>query len=706
MAKRKKKKKAKDFDIAYTIGRIVRLGLVLGIWVTIAIAALCGFYALELPGLISKPEMDHKPLIAVKDIDGNVVARYGEFKGETIDVSKMPNYLVYAVLSIEDRRFYQHFGIDPLGIARALVANASGHSGIQGGSTITQQLAKNLFLTRERKLKRKIQEAMLALWLEHKMTKDEILTAYLNRVYLGSGTYGVEAASRTYFHKSAKDVTLHEAAILAGLLKAPSRYSPLSNPKLADERANTVLLSMEDAGYITDKEAKKLMVIPDKKGDLPTDSAGPLGDSIRYYTDWVTGDLDKIIGTPTEDINIETTLVQSIQKAAEAAVDKALAEAKDKNVSQAAVIVMARDGAILAMVGGKNYGESQFNRAVQAYRQPGSSFKPVVYLTALEHGYTPDTIVNDAPITTGKYRPTNFKGEYMGQIPLYEALAYSLNTISYQLTKEVGVGYVIGTARRLGIEADLSRDLSLALGSSGVPMIQMITAYGSIANDGYQVEPYAIRKITDSKGTLIYSRPPHGITDGQSMFNPGTVRQLKSMMQGVVEFGTGGAAKFGPTVAGKTGTSQDFRDAWFSGFTDQYVASVWVGNDDNASMKRVTGGSIPAKIWRETMIAAYDSGKGRNLSAPSLSSTTAPSMFDTDPQSSADLAQPEGTDDFGNLIGRLLSTPDSSPAETESTPPGIAETVPTSGFAPSPPPNTFTGSEKPRTVRHNMRFND
>ncbi|MDB5492406.1 MAG: penicillin-binding, family protein [Micavibrio sp.] len=706
MAKRKKKKKTRNFDIAYILGRFVRLGLVVGIWCAIGIAGLVGFYALELPSLIDKPEMERKPLIAVEDIDGNVVARYGEFKGETIDISKMPNYLVYAVLSIEDRRFYQHFGIDPWGIARAMVSNITSNHGVQGGSTITQQLAKNMFLSRDRTLKRKIQEALLALWLEQKMTKDQILTAYLNRVYLGSGTYGVEAASRTYFHKSATDVTLHEAAIIAGLLKAPSRYSPLSNPKLADERANTVLGAMEDAGYITEKEAKKLMVVPDKKSTLPAENAVMASDSTRYYTDWVTGDLDKIIGTPTEDINISTTLVPSIQKAAENAVTKYLAEAKDKNVSQAAVIIMARDGAILAMVGGKNYAESQFNRAAQAFRQPGSSFKPVVYLTALEHGYTPNTLVNDAPITTGRYRPTNFKGEYMGEIPLYEALAYSLNTISYQLTKEVGVGYVIGTARRLGIEADLSRDLSLSLGSSGVPMIQMVTAYGTIANDGYQVEPYAIRKITDKDGTLIYSRPARGITDGQSMFQPETVRQLKGMMQGVVEFGTGGAAKFGPAIAGKTGTSQDFRDAWFSGFTDQYIGSVWVGNDDNSSMKKVTGGTIPAKIWRETMIAAYDSGKGRNLSAPSLSSTTTPVPADTDSSSSAEQSS-VGSDDFGGMINRLLSATDApspSPEVTESNPPGISVSVP-SGFALSPPPSV----ERPRVInsaRYNARFND
>jgi penicillin-binding protein 1A len=691
-SKRKSPPRKRKNEVGSLFIRGIRLLFVIGIWLMIGVACLTGYYALELPGLIDKPTADRKPLIAIKDIDGNVVARYGEFKGNVIDVADLPPYLVYAVLSIEDRRFYQHFGIDPMGMARAMGRNVVEHHFVQGGSTITQQLAKNLFLSRERTLKRKIQEAMLAVWLEHKMTKDEILTAYLNRVYLGSGTYGVEAASQTYFNKSAKDVSLHEAAILAGLLKAPSRYSPLSNPKLADERANTVLAAMEDAGYITNKEAKKLMVLPDKKGESKVVS----GDSVRYYTDWVTGDLDTLIGTPSEDITIETTLVPSIQKAAEKALEDTLAaEGKDKNVSQGAVIVMARDGAVLAMVGGRNYGESQFNRAVQAYRQPGSSFKPVVYLTALEHGYTPETIVNDAPITEGRYRPTNFKNEYYGELPLAQALAFSLNTISYQLTKTVGVGYVIGTARRLGIEADLARDLSLALGSSGVPMIQMITAYGTIANDGYQIHPYAIRKITDKNGTLIYSRPPQGLLDGRAMFQPETVQALKGMMQGVVEFGTGQAAKFGPPIAGKTGTSQDFRDAWFSGFTDQYVASVWVGNDDNSSMKRVTGGSIPARIWRTTMIAAYDSGKGRSFAASSLSASSAPSA-DT-PSNAAG----GSTDDFGDLIGRLLSAPSSAPP-SPSNADGPPQPLP-SGFALSPSHAT----EKPvPSALNNARFND
>lgn len=646
MAKRKKKTKKKAASrkqkhLPAFWGRAAHFALVAALWGFIGVAGLVAWYATELPSLIERPGFERKPAITVQDIDGNTIARYGELKGNNVDVRELPPHLVYAVLAIEDRRFYQHLGVDPIGLARAMVRNILAGHIVQGGSTITQQLAKNLFLSRERTMKRKIQEAMLAIWLEAKLSKDEILSAYLNRVYLGSGTYGVEAAAQTYFHKSAREVSLREAATLAGLLKAPSRYSPLSNPRLARERANTVLAAMKDAGYLTDKDDISDKDLP----PIPADKAGN-GDNVRYYTDWITGDLDKLIGKPGEDIIIETTLVPAIQKAAEESLNRILeAEGKDKNVTQGAVIVMARDGAVLAMVGGRNYGTSQFNRATQAFRQPGSSFKPIVYLTALEHGYTPNTIVVDGPVTSGKYRPTNYNGQYYGDVPLNVALAYSLNTISYQLARDIGIGYVIGTAKRLGIDAPLSRDLSLSLGSSGVPMIQMTTAYANIANDGYAIKPYAIRKISDKNGILIYQRPQRPLQSGRSMFEPRVMQDLKGMMRGVVEFGTGQGARIGTPVAGKTGTSQDFRDAWFSGFSDDYIATVWVGNDDNSSMKRVTGGSLPIRIWRDTMSAAEKSGKGRAFAVSS-----------TFPSGSASAPYDSGAqDDFGGLLDRLLS---------------------------------------------------
>ena len=687
MAKSRKKKKTQQRKSpprrtrarggSFMIG-MLRWGLVAFIWGMIAVGAVVAWYAAELPSIIEQPGTERKPAITVRDINGDTVARYGEFKGNALGVAELPPHLIYAVMAIEDRRFYSHFGIDLIGLTRAFVRNTTEGRVVQGGSTITQQLAKNLFLSRERTMKRKIQEALLALWLEARLSKDDIMSAYLNRVYLGAGTYGVEAAAQAYFDKSARDLSLREAATIAGLLKAPSRYSPLSNPRLAEERANTVLAAMRDAGYLNEDEAGKLIAAP------PTPPNRPLsGDanSERYFADWVVGDLDELIGIPTEDIVIETTMIPEIQEAAEQALSKILdAEGADRKVSQGAIVLMARDGAVLAMVGGRNYRRSQFNRAVQSYRQPGSSFKPIVYLTALERGYGPRTIVVDEPITTGKYRPTNFKNEYYGEVPLDVALAYSLNTVAYRLTQEMGVGYVIGTARRLGIEANLERDLSISLGSSGIPMIEMVTAYATIANDGYQVKPYAIRRITDSKGELIYQRPMRPLQSGRAMFEPRVIHDLKGMMNGVTEFGTGQAARFGPPIAGKTGTSQDFRDAWFIGFSDLFAAGVWVGNDDNTPMSRVTGGSIPVRVWRETMIAAHNSARGRGFSTPAPQAETDNFYYDTSsayytPSAESvagPVAEPAAGDDFGNLLRRLLSAPSGAQAVVPSQTPDNA----------------------------------
>ena len=581
-----------------------------------------------------------------------MITRYGELKGVNVTVAELPPNLINAVLAIEDRRFYYHFGVDPIGLLRAMARNVKEGRVVQGGSTITQQLAKNLFLSRERTYKRKIQEAMLAVWLEHKLTKDEILSAYLNRVYLGAGTFGVEAAAQTYFNKSAGEMDLRECATIAGLLKAPSRYSPLSNPSLAKERADTVIMAMRDAGYLNDADAKGMTDLPPTPLRKPTG-----GDIVRYYGDWVMSDLADMIGTPNSDLIVDTTLDSNVQQAAEEALTKALRaeEAEEKHVTQGAVIVMDYTGAVLAMVGGKDYGLSQFNRAVQSYRQPGSSFKPVVYLTALENGMNRNTIVVDEPITMGKYRPTNFKGEYYGELPLYAALAYSLNTIAFQLTKEFGVDRVIDMARRLGIEAPLNRDLSLALGSSGVPLIQMTSMYATIGNQGALVQPYAIRRVRDKDGRLIYERSGR-IVRGRTVVDPRLTQELAGMMSGVLEFGTGRGAQVPYPSAGKTGTSQDFRDAWFMGFTDTYIGGVWVGNDDNSSMKRVTGVSIPARVWKETVMGAYNA-RGKGQFASSLSA--AADYPDDYKQDQA----------FGDLIRNLLSAPSTAdspaPARTD-----------------------------------------
>lgn len=611
----------------------LKWGFVLAVWGAIFVLGIAAWYARELPEITRSPNTARKPSITVLANDGSVIARYGDIKGTNFTISELPPHLIEAVLATEDRRFYYHFGLDPVGLARAIVVNVTKKGVVQGGSTITQQLAKNLFLTQERTLKRKIQEALLALWLEKELTKDEILAAYLNRVYMGAGTYGVDAASQVYFKKSVRDITLREAAILAGLLKAPSKYSPRSNPTLADERAQVVMANMRAAGYLDEDD------VPKSSG-LPMPKRKPISnDSGQYFSDYVVEQLDDLIGLQERDVVVETTYDPDVQKgAADSLVTILRTQGLAKRATQGSVIVMRRDGAILAIVGGRDYTLSQFNRATHALRPPGSSFKPIVYLTALEYGYTPDSEVMDEPIpegTYGDYLPTNFDDEYYGEIQLRTALAFSLNTIAVNLTAEMGVGSVIDTARRLGITADLVPNLSTALGANGVPQLEMTTAYAMIANGGVGITPYAIQSITDSSGLILYERPP--IAEYPRLFAEHTIDDLRSMMQGVVNIGTGQGANLGAGIfaAGKTGTSQDYRDAWFSGFTDTYVATVWVGNDDNSSMKRVTGGSLPAQIWKGVMTAALN-----------------------DPTPAPDELPVADTSLFGRLLDRVISSPD------------------------------------------------
>lgn len=611
--------------------QLARLCLVIGIWSALALSMVVAWYAAELPGIIDDPHFERKYAVTVEALDGSTIARYGELKGISIGVEDLPPHLIYAVLAIEDRRFYSHYGLDPIGIARALYNNlTSGRR--QGGSTITQQLAKNLFLTPEQKLKRKIQEAILAIWLETQLTKDEILSAYLNRVYLGAGSYGIEAASRVYFGKSAKELTLQESAIIAGLLKAPSRYSPQANPQRAAERAKVVIAAMKDAGYISEEEAKNSSLRLDQE-TRPVEGTGE-----RFYSDWIVSDLTTLTGELPSDMVVETTMIPDIQNAAEAAVQRVLTESGEaKKASQAAVVVMDTDGAVLAMVGGRDYRTSQFNRATDALRAPGSSFKPIIYLTALEQGMRPSDMVVDEPIKYGRYRPTNFKNEYFGEIPLEFALARSLNTVAVQLAYNAGINNVVNTARKLGIKSELQHDLSLALGSSGVPIIEMATAYASIARGGYVVVPYGITRIKDTAGRLVYERAP--FASDRRIVSEQAIANLIYMMEGVVQTGTGqGAAINGYRIAGKTGTSQDFRDAWFIGFSGNLICAVWVGNDDNSAMKSVTGGSLPAAIWKETMTTALRVAQQRNTLQPMYSNHPTPKSIDS-------------------LINRLLAEP-------------------------------------------------
>ena len=573
-------------------------GLVLGLWGIMILGGILLWFAAELPNITKSMVFERRPTVIIKDANGEIVDRYGDVKGKIVDVTALPPHITQAVLAIEDRRFYQHWGIDAKGIARAFIVNIQQGGFVQGGSTITQQLAKNLFLSRDRTLKRKIQELILAIQLERELTKDEILSAYLNRVYLGNGAYGIDAAARVYFNKSAQEINIREAATIAGLLKAPSRFAPSNNPEKSAARTKTVLRSMVDAGYIEQHEIVTYLQAPPAPRRKPSS-----GQSVRYFTDYIVSQIDDLIGEFSDDIIVETTLDSTIQEEMEQAITRALLKySQEREVEQGAGIVMRLDGSIKAMVGGKDYNQSEFNRVTESRRPPGSSFKPFVYLSALENGWYINSIITDEPIESGRYRPRNFGHKYYGDVTLFEALTLSLNTVAVNLMRAVGPDTVIHTTRRLGITADLEPNLSTALGSSGVPMLQMTTAYATLGRGGLAVEPYSIVKIVNKDGDILYQREQP--KKNRRVVEQHHIIQLTAMMQSVIQNGTGRAAAIPYPAAGKTGTSQDFRDAWFIGFTTKYAGGIWFGNDDNSPTKRLTGGSAPAQVWRDVMLKA------------------------------------------------------------------------------------------------------
>ena len=586
------------------VKRLVQWGLVAAIWCGIALGAVLAWFALDLPDISKVAQFERRASITVLAADGSEFARFGDLQGTTLSVKDLPPHLVDAVLAIEDRRFYSHFGIDPLGLARAVYVNWRSGRAVQGGSTITQQLAKNLFLTPEKSLKRKIQEAMLALWLESRFTKDQILTAYLNRVYLGAGTFGVDAAARTYFGKPATEVDIRESAVLAGLLKAPSRYAPSSNPDESAERARVVMAAMLDAGYLTQAQYDAARTAK------PSPRRRPGGDG-RYFADWVTDLVPGFAGPDHGDVIVRTTLDLRMQRAAEQRMEALLAgPGAAANVRQGALVAMSPDGAVRALVGGRDYDSSEFNRATQALRQPGSAFKPFVYLAALEAGWTPDSLIDDAPVQLGNWSPGNYDGKYRGSITLASALAHSSNTATARLIDRVGTDRVRRIASNLGIASPLTRDLSLALGTSEVTPLELVRAYAGIANRGVPVWAYAITEIKSRDGAVLYRRQGGG---GAPVVDPAHAVQLARMMTGVLDYGTGRSARLNRPAAAKSGTTQDYHDAWFVGFTADLVAGVWLGNDNNDAMKKVTGGTLPAKLWREFMLDAHAGKPARPL---------------------------------------------------------------------------------------------
>jgi penicillin-binding protein 1A len=595
---------------------LLKWTLVLGIWAAVVVGLVLAYFAFTLPDLSGIDKFNRRPSLSFVAADGQVLATYGDLYGGVVELRDMPPWLPHAVIATEDRRFYDHFGIDVIGLARASYVNLRAGRVVQGGSTITQQLAKNVFLTHERTLNRKIQETMLALWLERRFTKDQILTIYLNRVYLGAGTYGVEAAARRYFGKSAREVTRLEAAVIAGLLKAPSRYSPAASLERAKARAVTVLNLMEDRGFLT---TAQLRAAEREQLRLPSGTGGNRG--VRYFADWLLDAVPGFVGYVDRDLTIVTTLDGRLQRAAETAITTTLdREGARARVSQGALVAMSPDGAVRAMVGGRDYGESQFNRATDAQRQPGSSFKPFVFLAAVEAGLNPDDRIDDSPVMVGDYSPKNFDTVRKGLITAREAVARSVNTATVRTAQRVGIDRVIAVAHRLGVSSDLRRDMSTSLGASEVNLLELTGAFAPFANGGNGVLPYAIVEIRDSSGQVLYRR---GGSGPGRVIQRGPLAAMVDMLGSVVTSGTGRAAALDRPVIGKTGTSQDYRDAWFVGGTASYVAGVWLGNDDSQPMQQVTGGGLPARLWRSFMVEAH-----RGVDAHSLPGVS--SGFDLD----------------------------------------------------------------------------
>ncbi len=596
---RRKPRRGVIATTAHAVRRLVYWSVVAGIIGVLGIAGLVGYYWSKLPPTSEWALPVQPASVRIVSADGVLITNRGDVAGKTLTLDEMPDYLPEAVIAIEDRRFWYHLGIDPIGLTRAAIVNLTAGGVVQGGSTLTQQLAKNLFLKPERTFERKAQEVILAVWLELSLSKREILELYLNRVYLGAGAYGVDAAAQRYFGKSARDVTLAEAATLAGLLKAPSRYSPLLDPAASAERASLVLAAMHEEGYIDDRETSLAL------SDAVTPVRDVAGGSGRYVADWVMAQLPSFVGALDDDIVVETTIDLRTQAQAARALTATLeAEGPQRGVSQGAIVAMTPDGAVKAMVGGRDYGSSPFNRAVDAMRQPGSSFKPFVFLAALEAGNYPESLRIDQPVTISGWSPENYTRKYLGPVTLRSALALSLNTIAAQLAAEVGPSTVAATARRLGIRSALQATPSIALGTSEVTLLEMTGAYAAFANGGSGVIPHVIRRIRTENGRVLYERA--GAGPGQ-VVHPAHVGMMNAMLAETMATGTGKTAALpGWPAAGKTGTSQDFRDAWFIGYTAPMVTGVWFGNDNNKPTKKATGSNIAAAAWHRFMASALE----------------------------------------------------------------------------------------------------
>lgn len=544
----------------------------------------------DLPPVDSFWQQSRPISVQILDRKGKDIMVRGAKEATPITMATVSPHLKHAVLSIEDKRFYNHAGIDPIGLARALYVNLKNRRVVQGGSSLTQQLSKNVFLTSEQTLKRKLQESLLAVWLERTFSKDEIFEKYLNRIYFGANAWGLEAAAQQYFHKAAANLDAGEAAVIAALLKGPTRYNPVSSPERAGQRTALVLAAMEDQGYITRAERRAALTTPISVQRPKTQNGA------AYFTEWVWPEIENIIGSPKTDLVVRTTLDLKAQTLAKTAIAKHLDA--DRGANQAALLTLDGTGGVQAMVGGTSFEETPFNRAVQASRQPGSAFKPFVYLAAFDAGMTPWDMRVDTPLEIGDWAPRNFSQKYLGDMTLETAFALSINTVAVRLSEDIGRERVVETAKKMGLE-DLKPYRSLPLGAQNLTALDLTAAYLPFANWGDAAQPYGILSISTSDGTPLYDRKA---PERRKVIGSQSLGHMNRLFTHAVNHGTGRRARLaGREVGGKTGTTNDYRDAWFIGFIPDLVTSVWVGDDDNRPMKRITGGSIPASIWKDMM---------------------------------------------------------------------------------------------------------
>ncbi|MBR1601170.1 MAG: PBP1A family penicillin-binding protein [Alphaproteobacteria bacterium] len=643
-SKKKSSSKKKNHSKSSWKWRLFKFFLILGLILFFLICGYVFYCYITLPDIQKAVSRTRQPSTVIMAENGNDIAKFGNVYAQVIYPEKLPENLTNAVVAIEDRRFYKHFGFDIFGFTRAIFTNIFRKRYAQGASTITQQVAKNIFLTPSKNVKRKVQELLLAFWLEKKLTKNQIMALYLNRVYFGSGNYGAEAAANWYFNKSVYDLNLREAAVLAGMLKAPNRYNPIFQKQNALKRSDIVLGNMRKYGFISDELYKTALKMPINNGQQYRVSGG------KHFAQYVYDEVNNLIGERNDDLVVMTTLDQQLQETAERIMRAKINAAKGQNVTEGAVVIMDKDGAIKAMVGGMDYNRSQYNRATQAQRQAGSAFKPFVYATALQIGFTPDSMVNDAPITIGKWKPENYTKRYYGEVSLSYALSHSLNAATVALSRELYLKDIASNAHKMGITTDISLTPSMVLGTNEVKVIDMTAAYTVFANGGYFVTPYSINEIATHDGKQMYVRKEN---NKKRVIDAKVSQQMSIMMEKVINQGTGQRAKLPIFAAGKTGTSQNYRDAWFIGWTNKYTVAVWVGNDNNRPMNKVGGGNLPAEIWHDIMMTT-------------LKDTPAyPANYNSDDAIGNLIDNEENTDEIGALIESEEKESDDKPQNLE-----------------------------------------